>query len=94
MLRRGATPAEQFGSGRRKKTEVMKMKRIPLIEELRSEIVRLSSAAGGESGEKSLRLVDRVEEALWCFLGAAKLWSDEYPEQAIRKKLKELGLLE
>jgi hypothetical protein len=70
------------------------MKRIPLIEELRREIIRLCSAAGGESGEKIFRLVDRVEEALWCFLAAAKLRSDDYPEQAIRKKLKELGLLE
>jgi len=74
-------------------TEVKKVKRIPLIEKLRHEIVRLCSEAGGERGKKIFWLVDRVEEALWCFLAAEKLRTDDYPEQVIRKKLSELGLL-
>ena len=71
-------------------TEVKKVKRIPLIERLRRE---LSAAVRGESSKEIFRLVDRLEEALWCFLAVEKLRTDDYPEQVIRKKLSELGLL-
>lgn len=71
----------------------MERRHIPLLEELKAEAVRLTSAAGGEGGEKIFELVRRLEEALQFLLAVTNFASDKvaYPER-LQQKLKELGL--
>jgi hypothetical protein len=66
---------------------------IPLLEELKAEAVRLTMAAGGEGGDKILKLIERVEKALQFLLAVANFASDRvaYPER-LQQKLRELGL--
>lgn len=73
--------------------EGLSMERIPLLEELRAEAVRLTSAAGGEGGEKIFELVGRLEEAIRFLLAVARFAEDKvaYPRR-LQQKLGELGL--
>jgi hypothetical protein len=75
-------------------TEVTKMeRRIPLLEELRSEAVRLATAAGGEGGDEIFRLIDKLERALRFLLAVTDFAQDKvvYPSR-LQQRLKDLGL--
>jgi hypothetical protein len=69
------------------------MERIPLLEAVKSEIIRLSVAAGGEGGNEIFSLMDRLERALQFLLAIASFAEGKvaYPER-LRQRLKELGL--
>jgi hypothetical protein len=70
------------------------MERIPLIEELRSEAVRLAAAAGGEANNSQIwELLNRTERALRFLLAVTGFAEGKvvYP-QRLHQRLKELGL--
>jgi hypothetical protein len=70
------------------------MERIPLVEELRAEAIRLAAAAGGEGKDSPIfEKIEQVEKALRFLLAIANFASDKvvYPTR-LNHRLKELGL--
>jgi hypothetical protein len=70
------------------------MEQIPLLEELRSEVVRLLAAAGGEGNDSEiLSQLSKLEKALQFLLAVVNWASDKvaYP-QRLQQRLRELGL--
>jgi hypothetical protein len=66
---------------------------IPLLEELRSEAIRLAAAAGGEGGNEIFRLIDKLERALRFLLAVTSFAEGKvvYPHR-LQQRLRELGL--
>jgi hypothetical protein len=70
------------------------MEQIPLLEELKSEVVRLAHASGGEgNNSKVFEQIGRLEEALRFLLAIANWASDKVASpDRLNRRLKELGL--
>jgi phage FluMu gp28-like protein len=78
---------------RQNEKEGSTMERIPLLEEIRAEVVRIAAAAGGEGGSEIFRQLERLETALRFLLAVATFAENKvaYPER-LRERLRELGL--
>lgn len=69
-------------------------RRIPLIDDLRSEVLRLAAAAGGEAKDsKVFELMEQLEGALRFLLALASWAEDKVASpQVLQRRLKEFRL--